>query len=522
MSQKINFKIIGIVALLAILTTNCKSSTSFGKGDSVLVLKQDQFKHYVDYFNTMEDENIKEAIPNDSAWVWMKNAIPFFECPQQNFEEIYYYRWWSARKHIKKTPQGYAISEFMVQRSYADKYNMISSALGHHISEFKWLRDSKYLQQNIRLWYRGQEGKPMKKLRNFSSWNASALYNAYLVNKDHLFLLDIFPDLVQEYAAWEGDRRRKDGLFWQFDVKDGMEESLSGARKFRNARPTINSYMFGNAQALSKIAGLKGDAQLESYFKHKSDTLQQLVQTKLWNTEDAFFETLTEKDTIAKVREAIGFIPWYFNLPQKEGGFEKAWEQLKDEKGFSAPFGLTTAERRSPRFRTHGTGTCEWDGAIWPFATSQTLTAMANVLNNYTQSYVGKADYFKQLSLYVESHYYRGKPYIGEYLDETTGYWLMGDRERSRYYNHSTFNDLVISGLVGLRPRVDEVIEVNPLIPQDKWDWFCLDGVLYHGNVITIVWDKTGTKYHRGKGFRLFKNGKEIAFSEKLEQIISK
>jgi hypothetical protein len=197
---------------------------------------------------------------------------------------------------------------------------MISSALGHHISEFKWLRDSKYLQQNIRLWYRGQEGKPMKKLRNFSSWNASALYNAYLVNKDHLFLLDIFPDLVQEYAAWEGDRRRKDGLFWQFDVKDGMEESLSGARKFRNARPTINSYMFGNAQALSKIAGLKGDAQLESYFKHKSDTLQQLVQTKLWNTEDAFFETLTEKDTIAKVREAIGFIPWYFNLPQKEGG----------------------------------------------------------------------------------------------------------------------------------------------------------------------------------------------------------
>ena len=92
MLKKINFKIIGIALLLAILTTNCKSSESFAKGDSVLVLQQDQFKHYVDYFNTMEDENIKEAIPNDSAWVWMKTAIPFFECPQQNFEEIYYFR----------------------------------------------------------------------------------------------------------------------------------------------------------------------------------------------------------------------------------------------------------------------------------------------------------------------------------------------------------------------------------------------------------------------------------------------
>jgi hypothetical protein len=221
------------------------------------------------------------------------------------------------------------------------------------------------------------------------------------------------------------------------------------------------------------------------------------------------------------VREAIGFIPWYFNLPQKDKGFEKAWEQIKDEKGFSAPFGLTTAERRSPRFRTHGTGTCEWDGAIWPFATSQTLTAMANLLNNYTQNAVDKTDYFKQLNLYVESQYFHGKPYIGEYLDEKTGYWLMGDKERSRYYNHSTFNDLMITGLVGLRPRADDKIEVNPLIPQEKWDWFCLDNVLYHGNIITILWDKTGEKYHKGKGFRIFKNGKEIAASDKLEKLIS-
>lgn len=331
----------------------------------------------------------------------------------------------------------------------------------------------------------------------------------------------MMPDMLTDYAVWEKDRQRKDGLFWQHDVKDGMEESLSGGRKVQNARPTINSYMYGNAIALSKMAAMKGDKALEEKFKAKAANLQTLIEKKLWNAKSDFFETLTEKDTLAQVREAIGFIPWYFNLPQKDKGFEKAWEQIKDEKGFSAPFGLTTAERRSPRFKSHGTGTCEWDGAIWPFASSQTLTALANVLNNYDQKFVEKADYFKQMDLYVESQYYRGRPYIGEYLDETTGYWLMGDRERSRYYNHSTFNDLMITGLVGLRPRADEKIEVNPLIPQDKWDWFCLDNVLYHGNIITILWDKTGEKYNKGKGFRIFKNGKEIAASEKLEKLIS-
>ena len=95
---------------------------------------------------------------------------------------------------------------------------------------------------------------------------------------------------------------------------------------------------------------------------------------------------------------------------------------------------------------------------------------MANLLNNHKQNYVADSNYFGLLNTYVESQYYRGRPYIGEYLDETTGYWLKGDQERSRYYNHSTFNDLIITGLVGLRPRADDTIEVNPLLPDNKWD----------------------------------------------------
>ena len=41
-----------------------------------LVLQPENYKHYVDYFNRMEDENIVQAIPNDSAWNWMKSNFP--------------------------------------------------------------------------------------------------------------------------------------------------------------------------------------------------------------------------------------------------------------------------------------------------------------------------------------------------------------------------------------------------------------------------------------------------------------
>lgn len=509
---KIGFGIIGM-ALMGL--TGCARKTA-----GPAVLKAEDYKHHVAYFNRMEDENKVNAIPNAQSWEWMKANIPLFDCPQDNFREIYYYRWWTYRKHIHNTPQGFVITEFLVDRNYADKYNMISCALGHHIYEGRWLHDQRYLNDNVHVWFRGNDGARMKKLLNFSSWTADALYNRYKVTQDKAYLLDMLPDLDSEYKAWEKDRRTESGLFWQTDVKDGMEESLSGGRREQNARPTINSYMYGNAKALSAIAALKGDQGMSQLYERKADTLKQLIENRLWNADSAFFETVKKrgKGPFARVKEAIGFIPWYFSLPDEK--YDAAWKQVSDPAGFNAPFGLTTAERRHPEFRTHGCCQCEWDGAVWPFATSQTLTGLANRLNAPKPEVLADTTYFGSLEKYVESQYYRGKPYIGEYLDEKTGYWLKGDQERSRYYNHSTFNDLIITGLVGLRPRADEVIEVNPLIPQDKWDWFCLDDVHYHGKRLTILWDRDGSHYKKGKGLQVFVNGKKASSADRISRIL--
>ena len=358
-----------ISGLLICSITGSSATRSKEKKKSVkTILKEDNFKHYVDYFNRMEDENIVQSIPNSEAWVWMKANIPFFECPQDNFEEMYYFRWWTLRKHIKETPVGYAFTEFLIERSYADKYNLISCALGHHIMEVCWLHDPKYLSQYIHVWYRGNEGKPMTKLHKFSSWVPDALFQKYLVDGNVAYLTDLYPDLKTDYSRWEQEQQLKNGLFWQYDVRDGMEEQISGGRKVKNARPTINSYMFGNARALSQVARLAHDPAVSALFQSKADTLKRLIETKLWNPESQFFETVREDGSFANVREEIGFIPWYFNLPEKK--HEQAWEKVKKEQGFLAPFGLTTAERSHPQFRSHGCCKCEWDGAIWPFATS--------------------------------------------------------------------------------------------------------------------------------------------------------
>jgi hypothetical protein len=63
---------------------------------------------------------------------------------------------------------------------------------------------------------------------------------------------------------------------------------------------------------------------------------------------------------------------------------------------------------------------------------------------------------------------------------------------------------------------------VNPLIPEDKWNWFCLDNVLYHGHNISIVWDKDGSRYHAGKGLRVYVNGKLVGQSDRLQRLVCK
>ncbi|PTX92511.1 glycosyl hydrolase family 65 protein [Opitutus sp. ER46] len=524
------------------------------------VLRPADFAPHIQRLNAMTAETVVNAVPDAQAWDWLAANIPLFSCPDQSVEEIYYFRWWSMRKHLIRTPSGFAFTEFL-QRN-----DPISSAVGHHVREGRWLRDPQFIDDYARYWLRGgPDGAIHPRLHNYSEWLAYALYERYLVNGDTAYLTGSLDDLIRDFELWEKEKALPSGLFWQYDVRDAMEESISGSRWLKHVRPPLNSYMYGNARAIAAIARLAGRADVARAYDAKATRLRELVQTSLWDPEAKFFkvrlEVLPEHaaaaeqaastharaakaaaakgtpapaapppppgpyyTTLADVREAIGFIPWYFNLPEPGRGFEAAWRQFTDDQGFHAPFGLTTAERRHPRFRSHGTGTCEWDGAIWPYASAQTLTAALNVLRDYPDAPFTARDWADAFFTYTRAHRdAEGKPYIGEYQDEKTGAWIKVKRpERSRYYHHSTYADLLINGLVGLRPRADDTVEVAPTLPADTWDWFCLDGVGYHGRILTIVWDRTGQRFGRGAGLTILANNLVIARSPTLQRVTGK
>jgi hypothetical protein len=508
-----------------------------------MLLTPDNYKKYIERFNRNDEETVVQYVDNAGTWDWLSGQMPLFDCPDPVLEETYYFRWWVYRKHVKLTSDGFVITEFHPTVPWAGKHNTINCAIGHHLNEGRWLRKSlEFLKDYILFWFRGGGS-----LRSYSCWIADAVWNFCIVTADFGMAVDLLPDMVANYEQWELSHRNESGLFWSYDDRDAMEFSISGS----GLRPTLNSYMYADAIAIAKIAHLAGDSEMESRFLSKADRLKRLVQEKLWDSKDHFFKVVpleTVKDTVEQwefekldpthnVREQIGYIPWTFHLP--DAGYEEAWLQLKDVNGFKAPFGPTTAEQRHPRFMFHhDSHECLWNGPSWPFATSQTLTAFANVLHDYDQQLVSGEDYYDLLQTYAKCHY-RTLPdgtkvsWLDENIDPFTGEWLSrrileewnwrqdkGGRERGKDYNHSSFNDLIITGLIGFRPGDGETVEVHPLIPEGKWEYFCLDRLPYRGKEITVIYDQDGQHYNHRAGLSVYINGKEAAHSEHLGRLL--
>jgi len=287
-------------------------------------------------------------------------------------------------------------------------------------------------------------------------------------------------------------------------------------------RPTINAYQFGDAQAIGTVAALSGDRSTWLQFTTRAERLRQAQDRYLWDPNTSFYKHVMRDNNPSLVRivdrEEIGFVPWMFNMPDPSRS--SAWSQLLDPQGFSGEFGPTTVERRSPWFMFDAAaGCCHWDGPMWPYAASQTLTAIANLLIDYPpQPYLTKNDYYNELSAYAFAQQKNGRPYVAEAHDPDHPLWIYDSANHSEDYNHSTFNDLVLSGLLGIRPQLNDTVSVHPLVP-DSWDYFAIENLPYHSRNLTVLWDRDGSHYHQGAGLRIYVDGQLTLVREGLQPV---
>ena len=480
----------------------------------------DILKSYVDEFNSQDEECYANDVKNADALEWMRREVPIFECPDKDIERAYYFRFWTYRKHIKTTEDGVVISEFLPSVPWAGRHNTINAAAGHHIYEGRWLRGAdKYLRSYVDFLL-----TPGEKSHAYSTWLADAIYKYASVRGDFSFGEDFLERLDAYYSEWERTHGLSDGSFWSIDDRDAMEYSASGTSRdgvvMRGIRPTLNSYMCADALAIARLADRLGNCALREKYEEKHRALKSFINERLFD--DGFYRAYHyargEEPTEAVLRrgrsprELIGYIPFMFEIPE---GRDECFDLLLDPEVFFTEYGPTTLEKTDERFLFAAEHECLWNGYVWPFATSQALTGLYLAARR-SKSPKLKRSFITLLSRYAGMHKRTREDgvvvsWIDEVIDPERGEWSsrrilrdlgwrpeLGGYERGKDYNHSTFCDLVISGLAGASVE-DGAASFSPLIP-DEWEYLRLSGVRLLGKDYEIIYDKTGERYSIGAG----------------------
>ena len=211
----------------------------------------------------------------------------------------------------------------------------------HHIYEGRWLKDKRYMDSYIDYLYNNGGND-----RRYSESIADAAYARYLVDADSAFVMDFLDSMKNNYNRWSDHWDAAKNLYYIPAMPDATEYTIAsidasgGKDGFEGGeafRPTINSYMYGNALAIARIASMRGDTLSSHEFLKKASLLRAMVEQNLWNDSlEHFIDRFKVSNEFVKYwdfirgRELAGMIPWYFNLPSDDKKFQQAWKHVTD------------------------------------------------------------------------------------------------------------------------------------------------------------------------------------------------
>ena len=526
-------------------------------------------------YYVLDPQSFAPLLRADLAWA--AASIPLFEASDANLTFAYYFRWRSLRSHIHATNASdpglqWVITEFSPPVPWAGSNNTIPCAAGHQLTDARWLRDPAVAESYTRWWL---SGLPNIR-RNYYSWLMTAARRRLEVAGAAAAMPGIsalLPNATAQFRAFANGSSPGGSAFvassnclYNVDGTEGQERAISGA----GCKPIANSLMYGEARALAELCGAAGDAGCAAEFGAEAARWRERA-LGLWNSQLGSFDTLKAvppnasappppPPPFAGVRE-LGSLssPWLFKVVQADNAaaFAQGWAAVFDAEGFLAPHGLRTAERRHPKFNcpTPGcSGGCYWSGPTWPFESSKLLRAAVDVLQDAAVAAQvpqlnrsGLALLLRQFTAmhlpgaWTITNWTKAEPNAtadpaalvseGLVLDGLGLAWIAelgcADDDPPRYtdvpehgylYEHSSFVDLVISGVAGLAPAAWSAgaappsLRVLPLQPSDEaLSWWCLDGALVGGRIVSVLWDLDGSRYGRGRGLSVFLDGVLVA-----------
>jgi hypothetical protein len=494
---------------------------------------------------------------------WFDANVPYFDCSDPWIQKMYDHRAYVLRKNMLVPKLGRMRWPTQSEGRWRSPWypNVISYGAAHQVREARWLRDPKYWQGHLRTWAENEKADGVYPSHvtlkgpsdgQYTDWITSTAWEGHLVHPDRAFLAQVVDKLAANVRGWQkvydpdGDGLlRVDSHWWTgmeyqpsfFAFSDYKPSKDFGqpARPVSLERVDLTAYNYGNAVAVARIYRLLGRPDRAKEFDDLAAKIAAAVAARMWRPEKRFFYSLrADDDAVADVKEVIGVYPFYFGMLPWGKGYESAWASILDPGQFWTTWPVASASMECPAYsQTDWPGdgrasTCMWNGPTWPHANALVMTAMARTLRatrdqGVADSPLRKEHLWALFASFTRAQYRNqdiGQPWTGEFYNGETGQWKTAERD----YNHSTWLDILIPELIGVVPRDDDILEVDPLIPEKALHHFLLDGLRYHGHDVTVAWDAptpgSPDRYGDGrKGLDLYIDGRLAASAPSLSRL---
>lgn len=460
-----------------------------------------------------------------NAW-WAEN-IPYIDIPDPYLKKLVYYRWWIAR---------YNALDAELERDY--RYptsfegslgydNAISNSIDLQVQETKWLRD------------------PLLAYSSWISLGATSAGGAFIDNPGGQYWHRVFNqyttaaglDALNVHGADEYLLRLVAG-YGRDDVNGLLATQTSGGVdliEYSTPTPTgldgdaISFFYYGDGRALRRVEtayvwwnavssaalwGAVGEKQAAEALGSSAASMREAILGRLWSTEaGAFLHQDVQTGNLIPWKSVQNYLPYSAGLVPDAPEYLAAFKYWTEPGHFLLfpPYSSDQTDLAA----CIAAGNAPTDNFA-EYSTTLDLNFLSRTLRTYRQSGLGPQDYKRLLYWGGWLEFWGGSadwPDANEYLHSWNASTDQIDFRSA--INHDflgNYNWAIIEDIGGLRPRADDVIELDPI--DIGWEHFVLDQVPYHGHDLTIAWVKPGSASigELPPGYSLYVDG-DLAFT---------
>ncbi|MGF7084634.1 hypothetical protein M2148_001587 [Lachnospiraceae bacterium PF1-4] len=456
-------------------------------------------------------------------WWWVEN-IPYVEVPDQSIQKTIIYRWWIARFNMADmNSRNYPFPTAM--EGVFGYNNAIINALPWQLDEMRYLRSplasygtwmTAALQANGGIYVDNRAGLWSETPQHYIS---QAGWETYKVHGGQTEFLKAMADagagdVVGTQNKYDSD---KNYLFdIQYDAWDADTVSLAypdeehpGNRHYSAAQERIDTAAFAwmNAQAVSEMYRQAGDNEQADSYEMYAKQVQEALLANNWDEgSKQFLMKFKGEETFNPLRDINNYYVFMSGMVPQGQEYDTALRVWGDETEFplwpmyisnSKDFEIAKDLNLNERSRNYSPGSM----AI-------TLKMFGSAIKNYDADNITGAEYLNLLQNYTKMSYAGGNSNYPDANEFFSGNGSDGDYRSWIHHNwHSQYNALVLEDVIGLTPREDSVIELNPI--DVGWDTFKAENIRYHEQDMTVEWKE-------GAGYSLSVDGTVVAIIDKL------